>query len=57
MLTKRQWIILQQALHAYDGEISKGRGEFVWDPDDGEDPTNAEIAELAVVVGQMPHGG
>lgn len=55
-LTKREWVILQQAL--LDMRISlDGTAEVDWDEDeDGPYPTADEIDLLAEKVGNMDHG-
>lgn len=54
-MTKRQWVILQQALVDYQDAIRTGK-PFTWDDDsDGLEPTADEIDGVAHEVGDLDH--
>lgn len=55
-LTKREWIILQQALVLSSDIAADDVSRFPWDWDDGEPPKPNEFDALAKKVGEMPHG-
>jgi predicted secreted protein len=51
MLTKRQWILLQQLCLMGVEDIAN----IPWEDSDGEPPTEAEIDKLAQAVGNMDY--
>jgi hypothetical protein len=57
VLTKREWVILQQALATYRNLLDVGpRPSVAWDDErDGPVPTPHEIDGLAEKVGDLPH--